>query len=88
MEYYQKETGIADTKYLGLALSSRKNLCLNEEVGDNELGYVFHVIHDNFRLSATAKMERQWMQIAVPKLLRGSAPRTTTNRTAPSSMFA
>ena len=32
MAYYQRETGTPQVPYLALALSARKNLCLNDEV--------------------------------------------------------
>lgn len=38
LEYYKKETNQPELKFLGLSLSSRKNLCINTDANQSRLG--------------------------------------------------
>ena len=49
MEYYRTENGLDTVSYLALALSARKNMCINDEVVIHRIHsfstLCFHVFH-------------------------------------------
>ncbi|CAF0873173.1 unnamed protein product [Brachionus calyciflorus] len=55
IEFYKKETNQPDLKFLGLSLSSRKNLCINPEVNKTNIGKEV----DNKCMNLTASFIRE-----------------------------